>query len=299
MGSITVRKRRLYDNQDPLSNSTPKTPLKLPIMSVKTPNLSKSRFDGSATPLQVRSNISNIPQSTLRKNSVFRNVPSNFKAEEVVSTNTKPQTAGSLSSNSSTPDSEFAVKVFLRIRPISPTTPNINFIQISDEATSSQTLVLSQVQSTLLAYMDQQPSLLRQDTYKFHKIFPGSSTQERVFSETTAPYLEKMIKTSPNESGSKGLNFLLLAYGPSGSGKTFSLGMSGVLSRSVFLLLKRIGSLQAGHGVRPKGWDSFEYYEDTVDEPIQERKEIEYSLWVSFLEIYNDKVISYSIAVEY
>lgn len=90
-------------------------------------------------------------------------------------------------------------------------------------------------------------------SFSFDKVFPPHSTTDDVFETTTLPIIYKALE---------GYNGTIFAYGQTTSGKTHTM----------------IGNL---NGVIPKTLNC-------IFENIQKAEKIEYKIWISYLEIYNE-----------
>ncbi|KAI8852718.1 P-loop containing nucleoside triphosphate hydrolase protein [Chytridium lagenaria] len=161
-----------------------------------------------------------------------------------------------------------SVKVFLRCR---PNPPGKRYIaKMNDREVCFAQSTTSSVKST-------DRDTLKQECFQFEHVFG-----EHIFRLAAAPL------TNTSE--------LLMAYGPSGSGKTFTLGINGILGFALQGLFGRLANAQTKLPVKCKGWDDVVLDEhgaasipmmatDLASNPAVE----EYALFMSFLEIYNDR----------
>ncbi|KAJ3213318.1 hypothetical protein HDU67_003037 [Dinochytrium kinnereticum] len=170
------------------------------------------------------------------------------------------------------------VRVFLRCRP-SP--PGRRFIT----RTSDREVCFSQGAASTKS-MDR--DVLRQEFFQFDHVFGEHSTQDEVFRLTAVPLVDRMFGQDCNE--------LLMAYGPSGSGKTFTLGITGILGLSLQLIFQKLANVQTKIPVRCRGWDEVVLDENSTSSAAAssslldvEPKNAEYALFMSFMEIYNDR----------
>ncbi|SAL95816.1 hypothetical protein [Absidia glauca] len=200
------------------------------------------------------------------------------------------------------------VQAYLRIRPLSPT-------QVVDS--SSYLKVLDDEWVSLIPPQDSHAYRKRQgasDQYQFTKVFTNNTNQQQLFEETTLPLLQYFLH---------GNNALIFAYGVTNSGKTYTMlgnkTEAGIVPRTIQCLFSALqdrlsqsllkpvmhGSIQA-YELDPRN-DSHEnrsllldndvhtpdYTMDTSNDTAN-RLEVdagfEYGIWVSFAEIYNEKV---------
>ncbi|KAG1663180.1 Carboxy-terminal kinesin 2 [Nymphon striatum] len=99
--------------------------------------------------------------------------------------------------------------------------------------------------------------------FNFDRVFEPSSTQQEVFSE-----ISQLV-----QSALDGYNVCVFAYGQTGSGKTFTMeGPSSIQSESDVGMIPRAVQqiFQTAQSLKPKGW--------------------EYSIQISYLEIYNETI---------
>lgn len=111
---------------------------------------------------------------------------------------------------------------------------------------------------------------------KYDIVFPPSSKQEDVVNNIL-PLIDNFIQ---------GYNCTLFAYGQTGSGKTYS--MFGKNLEQIFLKGKSFKSLPYEYwGIIPR---SIEYIFESLDELSTSSDTFNYSLYLSFLQIYNDGI---------
>eukprot|EP01084_Bolivina_argentea_P155913 271686_1 len=106
----------------------------------------------------------------------------------------------------------------------------------------------------------------KQKTFNFDYIFPSGSNQETVFNYSGLPLIDQIMA---------GYNCTLFAYGQTGSGKTYS--MEGILGDG--------GTPNEHEGLIPRMVR--EIFRKILEE---ESTQFEYTLRVSFVEIYNEKL---------
>ena len=105
----------------------------------------------------------------------------------------------------------------------------------------------------------------RQKSFNFDYIFPSGSDQATVFNYVALPLVNEVLA---------GYNCTLFAYGQTGSGKTYS--MEGVI---------KDGNDRSEEGLIPR------MVRELFDRIIsEESSKFEYTLRVSFVEIYNEKL---------
>ncbi|TIA69656.1 hypothetical protein E3P91_03495 [Wallemia ichthyophaga] len=149
-----------------------------------------------------------------------------------------------------------------------------------------------------------------------------SSSQSDFFTQTTLPLVEDVLLKSQNA--------LLFAYGVTNSGKTYSMqggqgeGQEGIIPRTLDVIFNSIGDLKANHDFRPSKVSAVEstrhsphasllsglsghrnqhaqFFHDVFPgkpNPVSQSedtsfnldKNYKYAIWISFAEIYNEKV---------
>ncbi|KIK26563.1 hypothetical protein PISMIDRAFT_8906 [Pisolithus microcarpus 441] len=165
--------------------------------------------------------------------------------------------------------------------------------------------------------------------YKFSHVFPPSTTQEEFFATTTLPLVQDLLD---------GQNGLLFAYGATNSGKTYTVqggskpGSAGILPRALDVLFNSIDDLHSdgryrpvrlygveeadpSESVPPTEFDVpnepalaqvLEEHLTTTDKPaditdptvITVDRNYEYSVWISYVEVYNEKVYDLLASVD-
>ncbi|KAJ4471430.1 kinesin-like protein [Lentinula aciculospora] len=156
-------------------------------------------------------------------------------------------------------------------------------------------------------------------TYTFCHIFPPSTTQGDFFTSTTLPLVRDVLE---------GQNALLFTYGVTNSGKTYtvqggsSAGSAGILPRSLDVIFNSIEGLHGSNKYRPIRLYGVELADasdlkppPTVPEPavaqvlgsqmsnsasamdidvdttaLKLDRNYEYTIWLSYAEVYNEKV---------
>ncbi|KAJ3238443.1 hypothetical protein HDU78_003550 [Chytriomyces hyalinus] len=176
---------------------------------------------------------------------------------------------------------ENAVKVFLRQRPSSPQLARA--IHIPSNASTKCKSVSFRPMSFNSTQSDAEA------VYTFDHVFQETADNEQVFRTTTLPLLVHLFdEPTPTDE-------LILAYGPSGSGKTHTL--SAILNKSIAFLVSRVNSLgpnsSAPSNIVPLHWGQVDVLNlGSADEEFggaSKGGEGSCSLWISFLEIHNDR----------
>ncbi|KAI8833877.1 P-loop containing nucleoside triphosphate hydrolase protein [Chytriomyces cf. hyalinus JEL632] len=176
---------------------------------------------------------------------------------------------------------ENAVKVFLRQRPSSPQLARA--IHIPSNASTKCKSVSFRPVSFNSTQSDAEA------VYTFDHVFRETADNEEVFRTTTLPLLVHLFdEPTPTDE-------LILAYGPSGSGKTHTL--SAILNKSIAFLVNRVNSLglnsSAPSNIVPLHWGQVDVLNiGSADEEFGGAStggEGSCSLWISFLEIHNDR----------
>ncbi|KAK9695036.1 hypothetical protein K7432_013170 [Basidiobolus ranarum] len=199
--------------------------------------------------------------------------------------------------NNYDPDRE-PVKTFLRIRP----GPNRNLLtslptSYLDLVNDHEVIMTPPTDST--AY---KARCGIQERFKFTKVFNEDTTQNDFFLETARPLISQVMN---------GENALIFAYGVSNSGKTYTIQGSrenpGLLPRTLELMLNSIQGKQSTDTLRPARYCEIESCQSSEEfqsnqfssaqaqleesfDKIECDPEYEYAVWVSYAEIYNEKV---------
>ncbi|KAK7064608.1 kinesin-like protein [Favolaschia claudopus] len=153
--------------------------------------------------------------------------------------------------------------------------------------------------------------------YKFSHIFPDQTSQSDFFTKTTLPLVRDVLQ---------GQNGLLFAYGVTNSGKTYTVqggghaGTAGILPRTLDVLFNSIEGLHGGDKFRPVRLQGVELADknDSAPPPVTPEpglaevlgqhmdaaasdldidptvlkvdRNYEYTIWLSYAEVYNEKV---------
>ncbi|KAI8335821.1 kinesin motor domain-containing protein [Chlamydoabsidia padenii] len=200
------------------------------------------------------------------------------------------------------------VQAYLRIRPLPSTrVNNFSYLQVLDDEHVS--LIPPQ---DSYAYRKRQGA---SDQYQFTKVFTNNTNQKQLFEETTLPLLQSFLH---------GDNALIFAYGVTNSGKTYTmLGNetdAGIVPRTIQCLFDTLQDRLCQALLKPVMHGTVQAYElgsnyndehenrsilldnglqapDYVMEISNENTKVlqvdasfEYGIWISFAEIYNEKV---------
>ncbi|CAE6479439.1 unnamed protein product [Rhizoctonia solani] len=203
------------------------------------------------------------------------------------------------------------MRAFLRIRPApnsANSTPYIN--------TLSETAVEMTDPSPAAPRFGVRPSLAPAPsaTYTFTRVFPPDTLQPEFFASTTLPLVKDLL------NGENGLAF---AYGVTNSGKTYTIqgrngkGEGGLLPRTLDVLFNSIDGLHGDNRWRPAKCSSVEKepnygssvkskngpivepdveslmgdeVADRDDTVVKVDRNYEYSVFVSYAEVYNEKI---------
>jgi regulator of replication initiation timing len=136
-----------------------------------------------------------------------------------------------------------------------------------------------------------------QALFRFARVFDSDVSQQQLFTETTCPLIHALFR---------GTNGLVFAYGTSNAGKTYTIQGTpenpGILPRSLDVIFNSINAAKHENKVAPEvneavtaitgnGEDelltSSEYAREETIIPID--KDAEYTVLVSYLEIYNEQ----------
>ncbi|KAG8715291.1 hypothetical protein FRC11_004801 [Ceratobasidium sp. 423] len=269
--------------------------------STKPPNDTKSRLAATTTssappPKPVGSTLS---RSTTNRMSVVLPV-----SKKSIATKEKDK-------EDKDKDDKEPMRAFLRIRPApnsANSTPYIN--------TLSQTTVEMTDPSPAAPRFGVRPSLAPAPSaiYTFTRVFPPDTLQPEFFASTTLPLVRDLLN---------GENGLVFTYGVTNSGKTYTIqggngkGEGGLLPRTLDVLFNSIDGLHAGNKWRPAKCSSVEKepnygssvkskngpavepdveslmgddVADRDDTVVKVDRNYEYSVFVSYAEVYNEKI---------
>ncbi|KAL5640684.1 hypothetical protein ACGC1H_001237 [Rhizoctonia solani] len=208
-------------------------------------------------------------------------------------------------------DDKEPMRAFLRIRPAPSSANSTPYI-----TTLSQTAVEMADPSPAVPRFGMRPSLAPalSAIYTFTRVFPPDTLQPQFFAATTFPLVKDLLN---------GENGLIFAYGVTNSGKTYTIqggngkGEGGLLPRTLDVLFNSIDGLQGENKWRPAKCSSVEKepnYGSSVkskngpavepdveslmseeaadkdDTTVKVDRNYEYSVFVSYAEIYNEKI---------
>eukprot|EP01064_Diplonema_japonicum_P034333 TRINITY_DN707_c0_g1_i7.p1 TRINITY_DN707_c0_g1~~TRINITY_DN707_c0_g1_i7.p1 ORF type:complete len:969 (+),score=194.19 TRINITY_DN707_c0_g1_i7:54-2909(+) len=157
-----------------------------------------------------------------------------------------------------------AVRVMVRVRPFARR-------ELGDNPHEYPVSVVSMNEGGKVDVLDQQGAL--QDQFEFHETFWSIPEEQKQYSSAPFATQETVFNktgTIAVEAALKGYHTCIFAYGQTGSGKTHTM----------------LGSL-SDPGVAPRLVD---YLFDSVEQVRSKKRQWEYNIDVSFMEIYNEKV---------
>ncbi|THU91649.1 kinesin-domain-containing protein [Dendrothele bispora CBS 962.96] len=208
------------------------------------------------------------------------------------------------------------IMAFLRIRPAlsdddSATSPYLT--QLSDN-----TVRMADPQDHHnLASKFRSSNITPSSTYTFSHVFPPTTTQSDFFTKTTLPLVRDALE---------GQNGLLFTYGVTNSGKTYTVqggtveGSAGIVPRTLDVIFNSVDGLQGDSKYRPVRLHGVELADPSDSRPppvtaepglesvldqmntlslndqdidstsIKLDRNYEYSIWLSYAEIYNEKI---------
>ncbi|KAG6891054.1 hypothetical protein C0995_014143 [Termitomyces sp. Mi166 len=202
-----------------------------------------------------------------------------------------------------------ALKAFLRIRPYlgkDEILPQPYLTPLSDTAVRMADPNEQQNKAERFRSSTLSPSSI----YTFSHVFPPDTTQSDFFTRTTLPLVRDVLQ---------GQNGLLFTYGVTNSGKTYTVqgganaGSAGILPRTLDVIFNSIDGLHGdGRGVEPADPSDSKaphvLQEPSVTEVLGQPLDIsasdtdidptllkvdrnyEYTIWLSYAEVYNEKV---------
>ncbi|WVQ81700.1 hypothetical protein IAT38_003825 [Cryptococcus sp. DSM 104549] len=200
-----------------------------------------------------------------------------------------------------------SLKAYLRIRP-PPNTSDPNASARPYLEIQSETDVLMRAPSGSTRHHIPKPPHL----FSFDRVFPHDTPQSPFFTTTTLPLVEKLLQ---------GENGLLFAYGVSNSGKSYTIQGGntpaatdrGVLPRAIDVVFNSISGLESKAKLQPQGladvrlcdeddapinWvDALAEAEPRIDEVVKVDRNFSYAVFVSYAEVYNDKIFDLLDAV--
>ncbi|CAO3587681.1 unnamed protein product [Absidia cylindrospora] len=232
----------------------------------------------------------------------------NIDLNDTTGTSTPPKATTSSPVSYVTQPEKDPIKAYLRIRPhpSAQNPPSSSYLKVLDE----QHVSLIPPEDTN-AYRKRQGA---SDQYQFTKIFTNTTSQKQLFEETTHPLLQSFIH---------GNNALIFAYGVTNSGKTFTmLGNeldAGIVPRTIHILFHNLQHRLSQARLKPVMHSTIQSYDlnhasevddehenrslllDVLDTPdynipsdnkdeLDVDARFEYGIWITFAEIYNEKV---------
>ncbi|KIR99720.1 kinesin family member 20/23 [Cryptococcus deuterogattii 2001/935-1] len=199
-----------------------------------------------------------------------------------------------------------SLKAYLRIRP--PPVPDLvstarPYLEIQSE---TDVLMRAPVENTR-HHIPKPPHL-----FSFDRVFSPDTPQSPFFTTTTLPLVEKLLQ---------GENGLLFAYGVSNSGKSYtiqggntaSMTERGVLPRAIDVVFNSIEGSESKANLQPQGLadvvlcdqvdgplnivDPLAATEPRTDEVVKVDKNFSYAVFISYAEVYNEKIFDLLEAV--
>ncbi|KAG8955806.1 hypothetical protein FRC00_005217, partial [Tulasnella sp. 408] len=207
---------------------------------------------------------------------------------------------------------------FLRIRPSpSETSAHSPYLTVlTDNSVLMTDPFSSQNQPSIRRLTNSAPP--SSSVYTFTHIFPPETTQSNFFKEAALPLVQDLLN---------GENGLIFAYGVTNSGKTYTVqggkepGQAGLLPRTVDALFNSIQGKISNAPLRPVRLSSVEFdpsattanptafdiptsgevlaellpdppvaADGDLDTKLEVDEQYEYAVWVSYVEIYNEKI---------
>ncbi|ORE19140.1 kinesin-domain-containing protein [Rhizopus microsporus] len=198
------------------------------------------------------------------------------------------------------PDKE-PVKAYLRIRPKPP--------HYESDMEDPYLQIINDLEISMTPPQDSNAYRTRNrapERYRFTRIFTESVTQQEFFNKTTLPLIQDVLR---------GENALIFAYGVTNSGKTYSImgtkKQPGLLPRTLDVIFNSIDGFLSDSKVKPCMHSLVQTYihdeeenrnifdnpnmekeiwenRDTTAIPIEQN--FEYGIWLSFAEIYTEKI---------
>ncbi|ORX38676.1 P-loop containing nucleoside triphosphate hydrolase protein [Kockovaella imperatae] len=201
-----------------------------------------------------------------------------------------------------------SLKAFLRIRPPPESSSTHSPVMPYLEAENETQVIMRPPMDPSRPHASKSPNI-----YSFDKVFPPASLQDEFFSYTTLPLVKKLLH---------GENGLMFAYGVSNSGKSYTIAGTegtegkdrGLLPRSIDVIFNSIGSNQSSLPLRCVGVADVEMAaeehafarafdqlrgetEACTPQTITIDKNYGYAVFVSYAEVYNEKIFDLLDAV--
>ncbi|KAI5119917.1 hypothetical protein M0805_000882 [Coniferiporia weirii] len=199
------------------------------------------------------------------------------------------------------------IKAFLRIRPNIDETEQTTMPYL--KSLSETTVQMFDLSGTNRIRLHPQAQL-----YTFSHVFPSDTHQAEFFTKTTLPLVQGLLQ---------GQNGLIFTYGVTNSGKTYTIqggsrpDTAGLLPRALDVVFNSLDGLHSDAPYRPVRLAGVEHF--THDDPhsvlpeifdenaiaaalgeislqdadptsVKVDKNYEYSIWISYAEVYNEKV---------
>ncbi|OXB36630.1 hypothetical protein LQV05_005399 [Cryptococcus neoformans] len=199
-----------------------------------------------------------------------------------------------------------SLKAYLRIRP--PPVPDLASTARPYLEIQSETDVLMRAPAENTRHHIPKPPHL----FSFDRVFSPDTPQSPFFTTTTLPLVEKLLQ---------GENGLLFAYGVSNSGKSYTIQGGntastterGVLPRAIDVVFNSIEGSESKANLQPQGLadvvlcdevdgplnivDPLAATEPRTDEAVKVDKNFSYAVFISYAEVYNEKIFDLLEAV--
>ncbi|KJE00683.1 kinesin family member 20/23 [Cryptococcus gattii NT-10] len=197
-----------------------------------------------------------------------------------------------------------SLKAYLRIRP--PPVPDLVSTARPYLEIQSETDVLMRAPENTRHHIPKPPHL-----FSFDRVFSPDTPQSPFFTTTTLPLVQKLLQ---------GENGLLFAYGVSNSGKSYTIQGGntastterGVLPRAIDVVFNSIEGSESKANLQPQGLtdvvlcdqvdgtlniDPLAATEPRTDEVVKVDKNFSYAVFISYAEVYNEKIFDLLEAV--
>jgi len=199
---------------------------------------------------EVRGKIDSAPAAECKQ--ISESPQKRFEPQEPQSASTKPSTTSPAQYK---PDSSAGnVKVFCRFRPLNQ----------RELSTTGQNICATFPDEKTVSLMGTNPKTGQHEPvpFPFDRVFDMSCTQAQIYEKSVSPIVESVLN---------GYNGTILAYGQTGSGKTHTMSGQDIEDESQ-------------RGIIPRMITGF--FNTIAAQP----EDIEFSMKVSFVEIYNEKI---------
>ena len=174
-----------------------------------------------------------------------------FLTEQSLKNNNYINGSNNTNNNNNKNSQKSQITIAIRLRPLSQ-----NEIELSDIESVS---VVSETSLTVSAENNNKKNnQIKYQQFFFDHVFDKNASQQEIYNKTTKPLLDNIIE---------GFNATVFAYGATGSGKTYTM----------------LGNSQNERGIMPRAVsDLFKI--------LQKKKNKEFRIQVSYVEIYNEEI---------